>query len=157
MMHMRRGRWALLVALLAWAGLIRSGPSWAERLAEPAGYLLKVERAAYLEGRGQRQAAAVGQALLPGMTLVTGRGGALGAVLSDGTRLAVGPHTALTLLDYRFDPARRDLRLRARLAGGTLSLTAGDIARLAPGAVEIDTAEGPVRIDGPAHVLLRVP
>ncbi|MNJ69951.1 hypothetical protein D3C77_663610 [compost metagenome] len=76
-------------------------------------------------------------------------------ILSDGSVLSFGPHSELVLDDYRFAPAEDQLRLDARLQRGTLNLLAGDIARLAPGAIAVDTPDGRVRLHG-GQMLLKV-
>lgn len=127
----------------------------ADVLPAPSGHVARVTGAAYVSSRGYTNAAKVGQAIVPGVSLSTGEGGELGVIFSDGSVLSFGPHSELTLDDYRFAPAADELRLNARLRRGTLSLLTGDIARLAPGAVALDTPEGRVRVHG-GHILMRV-
>lgn len=127
----------------------------ASGLPEPSGHVARVAGAAYISSRGYTNAARVGQAIVPGVALSTGEGGELGVILSDGSVLSFGPHSELLLDDYRFAPATDELRLHARLQRGTLNLRTGDIARLAPGAVTLDTPDGAVHVHG-GHVLLKV-
>lgn len=130
-------------------------PASAEGLPEPSGHVARVAGAAYVSSRGHTNAAKVGQAIVPGVALSTGAEGALGVILNDGSVLSFGPHSELTLEEYRFDPARDELRLRATLDRGTLNLIAGDMARLDPRAIELDTPEGRVAVRG-GQVLMRV-
>jgi len=69
--------------------------------------------------------------------------------------LAFGPHSELTLDDYRFAPALDELRLRATLNRGTLNLIAGDMARLDPQAIAVDTPDGRIGVRG-GQVLMKV-
>ncbi|WP_313026869.1 FecR domain-containing protein [Pseudomonas lopnurensis] len=130
-------------------------PASASTLPEPSGHVARVAGAAYVSSRGHTNAAKVGQAVLPGVALSTGDDGALGVILNDGSVLSFGPHSELTLEEYRFAPARDELRLRATLRRGTLSLIPGDIARLDPLAIAVDTPEGRVQVRG-GHVLMMV-
>ncbi len=75
--------------------------------------------------------------------------------MGDGSVLSFGPDSELTLDDYRFAPASDELRLRATLNRGTLSLIAGDMARLDPQAIAVETPEGRVGVRG-GQVLLKV-
>ncbi len=130
-------------------------PASAENLPEPVGHVARVEGAAYISSRGYTNAAKVGQAIVPGVALSTGAEGALGVILGDGSVLSFGPHSELTLDDYRFAPAADELRLRATLNRGTLNLITGDMARLDPQAVAVQTPEGRVGVRG-GQVLMKV-
>ncbi|WP_312257447.1 FecR domain-containing protein [Stutzerimonas nitrititolerans] len=130
-------------------------PALAENLPEPVGHVARVEGAAYISSRGYTNAAKVGQAIVPGVALSTGAEGALGVILGDGSVLSFGPHSELTLDDYRFAPAADELRLRATLNRGTLNLITGDMARLDPQAVAVETPEGRVGVRG-GQVLMKV-
>lgn len=125
-----------------------SGPALAENLPEPIGHVARVEGAAYISSRGYTNAAKVGQAIVPGVALSTGAEGALGVILGDGSVLSFGPHSELTLDDYRFAPAADELRLRATLKRGTLNLIAGDMAHLDPQAISVETPDGRIGVRG---------
>ena len=124
-------------------------------LPEPAGQLTTLRGEAWLRGRGQEDAAHLFQAIVPGMTMRTGRGGRIGMTLGDGTRIGLGPHSEFRLDEYRFDPARGDFRLAASLARGTLSLSSGSIGRLDPRGIRLNTPDGQVRVRD-AQALLKV-
>ena len=112
---------------LAAAALI--APAFAEKLPEPVGHVARVEGPAYVSR--------------------------LGVILDDGSVLSFGPHSEFTLDEFRFAPAAGDLQLRAMLARGSLNLIAGDMARLDPDAVAIDTPQGLVRVLG-GQLLMKV-
>ncbi len=137
------------------AAAVWIAPANAENLPEPVGHVARVEGAAYISSRGYTNAAKVGQAIVPGVALSTGAEGALGVILGDGSVLAFGPHSELTLDDYRFAPALDELRLRATLNRGTLNLIAGDMARLDPQAIAVNTPDGRIGVRG-GQVLMKV-
>ncbi|MCQ4296061.1 FecR family protein [Pseudomonas stutzeri] len=137
------------------AAAVWISPVSAEGLPEPVGHVARVEGAAYISSRGYTNAAKVGQAIVPGVALSTGAEGVLGVILGDGSVLSFGPHSELTLDDYRFAPASDELRLRATLNRGTLNLIAGDMARLDPRAIAVDTPDGRVGVRG-GQVLMKV-
>lgn len=145
--YMRR---ALYMAAAVWIA-----PATAESLPEPVGHVARVEGLAYVSSRGYTNAAKVGQAIVPGVALSTGATGRLGVILDDGSVLSFGPHSEFTLDEFRFAPAAGDLQLRAMLARGSLNLIAGDMARLDPDAVAIDTPQGLVRVHG-GQLLMKV-
>ena len=105
------------------------------------------EGAAFVSSRGHTNAAKVGQAIIPALPEYRCRGWA-GVIMGDGSVLSFGLDSELTLDDYRFAPASDELRLRATLNRGTLSLIAGDMARLDPQAIAVETPEGRVGVRG---------
>lgn len=133
-------------------------PAWAaaeDVVGEPVGYIMKVQGEASVTSRGQTIEARVGQAIIPGATLRTGPGGAMGVTLSDNTVMSFGPNSEFILDDYAFEPAREELRLSARITQGTLNFISGVIAKLKPEAVELKTPTGTIGVRG-THFLVKV-
>lgn len=150
---MRYFRLSLLYPMLLLA--LAQDAALAQRLPEQIGHLTRLSGSASFEWRGRSDVAHLGQAVVVGMRLRTGADGALAIVLGDGTLLALGPHSDLTLADYRFDPAKQQFRLDAELARGTLSFTSGAMSRLDPEAVTLTTPDGSIRVRD-AQLLLKV-
>jgi len=144
----------LLLPLLLVLGMV-SHEALAAPLPEPAGQVTTLRGEAWLRGRAQEDRAHLQQAIVPGMTMRTGRGGGIGVILGDGTRIGLGPYSELRLDEYRFDPLRGEFRLAASLARGTLSLTSGSIGRLDPRGIRLYTPDGQVRVRD-AQALLKV-
>lgn len=97
---------------------------------------------------GQVMQATVGLALLESDLIRTGADGRLGVSLRDETRLSFGPRTEFVLAKFAYDPAEDRLGLTMRLVRGTLSYISGRIAKLAPGAVTIETPTSVIGIRG---------
>lgn len=127
----------------------------AQALAEPIGYIMKVEGEATVTSRGQTIDAAVGQAVILGAVLRTGAQGSMGVTLSDNTVMSFGPNSEFTLDEYEFEPAHEQLRLSARISRGTLNFISGVIAKLKPEAVELKTPTGTIGVRG-THFLVKV-
>lgn len=104
---------------------------------------------------GRTNPAAIGQAVVEGMTLRTGAAGGLAVVLDDGTVISFGPHSEFRLDSYRFAPASENFRLEATFRQGTLSLIAGALARLDPRAINLKTPQGRIEMHA-GHALLKV-
>ena len=145
-------RFLLALALLACLGV---APASAELLPESAGHVARVVGEAYVTRLGNTNPAAVGQAVVDGMTLHTGPAGSLAVILLDGTVMSFGPSSRLTLERYSFHPASETFRMNASFRQGTLSLTVGAIARLDPEAISLTTPQGRVNVHG-GHALLKV-
>ncbi|MFL9813504.1 FecR domain-containing protein [Stutzerimonas sp. VN223-3] len=129
--------------------------SQAQALAEPVGYIMKVQGAATVTSRGQTIDARAGQAVVLGAILRTGAQGSMGVTLSDNTVMSFGPNSEFTLDEYQFEPAREELRLSARISRGTLNFISGVIAKLKPEAVELKTPTGTIGVRG-THFLVKV-
>jgi hypothetical protein len=78
-------------------------------------------------------------------TLADGR---LGAILQDGTGIGLGPNTELKIDSFIYDPANGKLSLILRLARGVMAYFSGRIAKLAPGAVTVETPVGVMGLRG---------
>ncbi|AHL73929.1 hypothetical protein CH92_01985 [Stutzerimonas stutzeri] len=131
------------------------GSALAEEISEPIGYVMKVQGDASVTSRGQTIDARLGQAVIIGATLRTGPDGSMGVTLTDNTVMSFGPNSEFTLDEYQFEPAHEELRLSARISGGTLNFISGVIAKLKPEAVELKTPTGTIGVRG-THFLVKV-
>jgi hypothetical protein len=104
---------------------------------------------------GNARPVSVGSALFVGDTVRTGKETALGLTLKDDTIMSIGPETELTLEAYLFKPAQGELRLGSRMNKGTLQFVSGQIARLRPEAVDVQTPAGTIGVRG-THFALKV-
>lgn len=102
---------------------------------------------------GQVVQATVGLVLLESDVIRTGADGRLGVSLRDETRLSFGPRTELVLSKFAYAPAEDRLGLTMRLIRGTLSYISGRIAKLAPGAVTIETPTSVIGVRG-THLVI---
>jgi len=80
--------------------------------------------------------------------LQTSADGRLGAILQDGTGIGLGPNTELKIDSFIYDPANGKLSLILRLARGVMAYFSGRIAKLAPGAVTVETPVGVMGLRG---------
>jgi len=80
--------------------------------------------------------------------LQTSGDGQLGAILQDGTRIALGPNTELTIDRFVYEPADGKFGLVLRLARGVLAYVSGKIARFAPESVTVETPVGIIGLRG---------
>jgi hypothetical protein len=121
----------------------------------PCGYIKIIEGTASVRRAGQESPAVVGQSLLPGDTLRTGADGRLGVTMKDETRLSLGPQSELTIAQFSYAPAERELGLVMRILTGTMEYISGRIAKLAPQSIRIETPSSVVGIRG-THLLIAV-
>ena len=99
--------------------------------------------------RGAKTIAATpGLHLLLSDTLQTSANGRLGAILQDGTRIALGPNTELKIGQFLFEPAQAKFGLFLGLLRGVLCYVSGKIAKFAPETVRVETPVGVVGLRG---------
>jgi hypothetical protein len=89
-----------------------------------------------------------GMHLLLNDVLQTSTDGSLGAILQDGTRIALGPNTELTIDHFIYEPVDGKFGLVLRLARGVLAYVSGRIAKFAPGSVSVETPVGAIGLRG---------
>jgi hypothetical protein len=80
--------------------------------------------------------------------LRTGADGQAGIILSDGTRVSIGPKTELGIERFLFEPAAGEFSLIMRLARGVLAYVSGRIAQFSPQAVKVETPVGVIGLRG---------
>ncbi|WP_353115106.1 FecR domain-containing protein [Nitratidesulfovibrio sp.] len=135
---------ALLVLLTL--GLVPcASVTWAD---PPAANFRSVSGAVTVERAGSSTAPAPGDPLLVGDILRTGPDGKAGVSFQDGTRIAVGPGSELTVQSYRFVPLEKDYDFDVYMQRGEAAYSSGRLAKLAPEAVRFRTPQAAVGVRG---------
>jgi len=93
--------------------------------------------------------------LFQGDLVQTGPNGKAGLILEDDTVISLGSNSRLAIKEFAFKPNEKKLSLVARIYQGTVSFLSGQIAKLAPRQVHIETPSATVGVRG-THVLVRV-
>ncbi|HEY6839476.1 MAG TPA: FecR domain-containing protein [Geobacteraceae bacterium] len=78
----------------------------------------------------------------------TGKDGAMGIILRDETALAIGPSSELSLKEFVFRPKEGMFASVVRFVRGTLVYITGQIARLSPDSVKVETPVGFAAVRG---------
>jgi len=89
-----------------------------------------------------------GMHLFENDVLRSGADGQAGIILSDGTRVSIGPKTELGIEKFLFDPAAGQFGLIMRLARGVLAYVSGRIAQFSPQSVQVETPVGSIGLRG---------
>jgi hypothetical protein len=97
---------------------------------------------------GQTLRAEVGTRLLRNDVLQTGASASLGVVLHDETAIALGPLSELEIKDFAFKPAEGLFASVVAMIKGTMVYVTGRIAKLAPGAIRVETPVGVAAVRG---------
>ena len=93
--------------------------------------------------------------LFKGDQIRTGANGKVGMIFEDDTIISIGPNSRIVIEDFLFQPNEKRLSFFARIIQGTASYLSGQIAKLAPNLVRIETPQATVGVRG-THVLIKV-
>jgi hypothetical protein len=140
--QMKACRHWLAVLALVWIAVPASAqPS-------PAGRIKVASGAAFVVRSGQTLPAVVGQSLFEADSLRTGNDGRIGVTLDDDTRVSLGPNSEVRLETFRYAPAQGAVSLAMRFLRGVAVYVSGQIAKLAPDAVRLETPSAIVGVRG---------
>ncbi len=120
-----------------------------------AGRVKAAAGAASIVRAGQSRPAAVGDEVHAEDVLRTGPDGQLAVMLKDDTRVSLGPDSEIALAEFAYQPAEGRLGLAIRMLRGAMAYVSGQIARLSPSAVRIQTPSAVIGVRG-THALVRV-
>ncbi len=93
--------------------------------------------------------------LLEGDIVQTGPDGKAGLILEDDTVISMGFNSKIAIKSFMFQPNEKKLSLIAKVFNGTVSFLSGQIAKLAPKQVLIETPYATIGSRG-THILVRV-
>jgi len=119
------------------------------------GIVKNVEPEAFIIRNDVSEDAVIGKEIAMGDVLKTGTNGSIGVIFNDDTVMAMGPKTEIVVQKFFFIPAEGNLSFIARMVKGTLSFISGQIAKLSPDSVLLET---PVATIGPrgTHFLVKI-
>lgn len=113
-----------------------------------AGSVKTLKGEAFILRGGERTIPEVGTRLYAQDVLQTGKNGALGIILRDDTSMAIGPSSELSLKEFVYRPKDGLFSSVTGMVKGTLVYISGRIAKLAPGAVKVETPVGIAAVRG---------
>lgn len=96
-----------------------------------------------------------GELVFEADTFKTGSDGRLGVTLKDDSRLSLGPNTEARLDRFLFAPASTGVGLAVAVLRGIAAYISGQIAKLSPDSVRLETPNAILGIRG-THVVIRV-
>jgi hypothetical protein len=122
----------------------------AQQAAQPAaaGRVKLASGAASIVRDGHVIAAQPGQAVFESDSLRTGADGRIGVTLKDDTRVSVGPGSEVRLDTFMFAPETGRVGLALQFIRGMAIYVSGQIAKLAPDSVRLDTPAATLGVRG---------
>ena len=148
---MKAQHWFAAIALVMLAA-----PAFAQQPA-PAGRVKVVSGSAFIVRSGDTIRAEVGQSVYESDGLRTGDDGSIGVTLDDDTRLSLGPGSEVRLSEFRYAPAQSSVGLAMSFLRGIAVYVSGQIAKLAPDAVRLETPSAIVGVRGTTLAVQVVP
>jgi len=135
------------LGLVAVALGLLAAPAFAQQ-PSPAGRVKVVSGSAFIVRAGATVPAEVGQSVFASDGLRTGEDGRIGVTLEDDTRLSLGPSSEMRLDGFRYAPAEGSVGLAMKFLRGVAVYVSGQIAKLAPDAVRLETPSAIVGVRG---------
>jgi hypothetical protein len=132
--------------------LLAAVPAFAQE--QPAAGQIKIASGSVVIVRGTSTIPAqVGQPVYEADTLRTGDDGKVGITLKDDTRLSLGPNSEVRLDRFAFAPAEGRLGFVLKVVKGVAAYVSGQIAKIAPDAVRLETPSAIVGVRGTTVIL----
>jgi hypothetical protein len=142
--HMTNPRFALGVVVLVLAG---SAPVWGQETAA-VGRIKVVSGSAFILRQSATIPAELGQAVFETDGLRTGADGRIGVTLKDDTRVSLGPNSEARIDRFVYAPADGRLGFVFNIVRGVAAYVSGQIAKLAPDSIRLETPAAIVGVRG---------
>ena len=98
--------------------------------------------------------ASVGQQLMAGDWLVTGKDGQMSVTFVDNTRFAVGPDSRIGLKKFEYDPTTQKGSFIARVERGSIAVVSGRITKGGRDAEQIETPDDTIDVNGTRFIVV---
>jgi hypothetical protein len=97
--------------------------------------------------------ASIGQVLMPGDWLETGKDGRITLTFIDNTRFAVGPDSRIALTKFDYDPTSQKGEFIAQIERGSIAVVSGKISKSGRDAMQLRTPEGVLDVRGTRFIV----
>jgi hypothetical protein len=132
---------------LAVALVLATAPVFAQQPV-PAGRIKVASGEAFIVRNASDLPVRVGDVVFESDGLKTGADGRIGVTLKDDTRVSLGPSSELRVERFAYAPAEGRLGVVLRMARGVAAYVSGQIAKLSPDAVRLETPAAIVGVRG---------
>ncbi|HTR44313.1 MAG TPA: FecR domain-containing protein [Thermodesulfovibrionales bacterium] len=119
------------------------------------GIVRSVSMDAYILRDKTSIAATINMKIVIGDVIRTGPTGSIGLIFDDDTLVSMGPNSEFAVEGFLFSPSEKKLSFVVRMLRGTFSYLSGQISKLLPGAVRLETPDATIGMRG-THVLVKV-
>jgi len=137
-----------ICAFLLFIFLLFSGSVYAGTQSDSVGIIKSVSGDVLITGSQTTIKAVDNMRLIRGDSVQTGANGSAGLIFEDDTVVALGPNSEMEIENFLFDPVNSKLSFVAGLIHGTFSFITGQIAKLAPDNVTLQTPDATLGVRG---------
>jgi hypothetical protein len=123
-------------------------PASAQQPQSAAGRIKVASGSAFIVRAGAPVPAQAGQLIFEADSLKTGADGRLGITLKDDTRVSLGPDSEMRVDRFVFAPAEGRMGLVLKMVRGVMAYVSGQIAKLAPDSIRLETPSAVVGVRG---------
>lgn len=120
---------------------------------ENTGIVKSVTGEVFLANQASKIRAVPNMKLSTGDSIVTGKNSYAGLIFKDDTVVSLGPNSEMAVTDFNFDPANKELSFVAKFLQGTFSFISGQIAKLAPQKVKLETPNATLGVRGTKFII----
>lgn len=99
-------------------------------------------------------AASIGQELMAGDWLMTGKDGRMSLTFVDNTRFSVGPDSHIALKKFEYDPTSQKGSFIARVERGSIAVVSGRISKSGRDAEQIETPDSVLGVNGTRFIVV---
>ena len=124
-------------------------------LAEPAGMIKTVFGQVSITNGQTTKTAIPNMRFEQGDCIKTGKNSSVGLLFEDDTVVSLGANAELVVVHFLFNPLDKQLSFVARMVKGTFSLITGQIAKLAPKNVKLQTPNATLGVRG-TKILVKI-
>jgi hypothetical protein len=114
----------------------------------PIGCIKTFQNKAGILRSGNTIPAQTGAMVYTGDTLVTDQTGSMGVIFRDDTLVSLGPNSQVKIDDFVFMPDQGKFSFLSRLIQGTAAFVSGQIAKLAPETMQVQTPIATIGVRG---------
>jgi len=137
-----------IYGILFCISLLFFGPQSTLARPDSAGIIKTVSGEVYITSAETTIMAVANMRIIQGDSITTGADSSAGLIFEDDTVVALGPNSEMSIEHFLFNPVKKELSFIARMVKGTFSFITGQIAKLAPEKVELETPDATLGVRG---------
>ncbi len=115
---------------------------------DPAGIIKAVSGDVFITSAQTTIRAVSNMKIMQGDSVKTGNNGKAGLIFDDDTVIGLGPDSEISIDQFLFDPVNKQLSFITRMIHGTFSFLSGQITKLAPKKVILETPDATLGVRG---------
>lgn len=137
-----------LFGILCFIFFFLAGSSNSMAQTQDAGIIKSVSGEVFITSSQSSIQAVPNMRINQGDSIKTGAKGSIGLIFADDSVISLGPNSEISIQSFLFNPIHNELSFVARMVQGTFSFITGQIAKLAPSKVKLQTPDATLGVRG---------